>query len=103
MSVRLLCSPPEGLEFNSWYDAYLLCANSCENLSPPNNRYCFSSCSGAVFPCVQYEEISSSSSEECTNDGFNPDNVLRGFTDYNDIFVIIFACFILVKLVNMAK
>jgi len=55
MANQLLCVPPEGLDFYSWYDAYLQCAGSCENLSSPNNRLCWSSCGNAVFPCSLFE------------------------------------------------
>jgi hypothetical protein len=56
--------------------------------------------------CRQFASSSSfqsSTSSECSSDEFNPVNVLRGFADYWEIFYLIFACFCLVKLVNMAK
>jgi len=47
----------------------------------------------------------SSTSSECPsgNNDFNFENVMRGFSDYNDVFVLMFACFLLVKLIWMAK
>jgi len=45
----------------------------------------------------------SSTSTDCPGNEFNPVNVLNGFRDYWDIFYLIFACFILVKLLNLIK
>jgi len=53
----------------------------------------------SASPPLEY----SSTSWDCPSNEFNPVNVLNGFSDYWEVFYLIFACFILVKLVNMIK
>jgi len=48
-------------------------------------------------------ELSSSSDDSSHGNDFDFNEVKRGFNDFNDIFVLIFACFLLVKLIWMAK
>jgi len=48
---------------------------------------------------------SSSTSSECSegNNDFDFENVKNGFRDYYEYFFLLFACFCLIKLLNMAK
>jgi len=97
----------------SYCTGYYMIRGSCSELS-------FSSSSVFVPPVSSSSSASppppvssasppppdySSGSEECSsNDNdFNFDNVMRGFADYNYFFFMVFACFCLVKLVNMIK
>ena len=59
-----------------------------------------SSCIKYYMPdCQPYEASVSSSS----GNDFDFNEVKRGFNDFNDIFVLMFACFLLVKLIWLAK
>jgi len=62
------------------------------------------SCTNLGYPPSSSSQYSSTSSE-CSegNNDFNFENVKNGFRDYYEFFFLLFACFCLVKLLNMAK
>jgi len=67
-------------------------------------QYYLSGCLEYVPPSSSSQQYSSTSTEcPSGNNEFNFENVMRGFSDYNYVFFTIFACFILVKLLNLLK
>jgi len=79
--------------------------NYCDWGSVGNEAVASKGCVKAyLYNCRIVDSSSGSQSQySSTSVEFNPDNVIRGFADYNEIFALIFACFVLVKLVWMAK
>jgi len=66
--------------------------------------YYLTNCREYIPPSSSSQQYSSTSSEcPSGNNDFNFENVMRGFSDYNEVFYTIFACFILVKLLNLIK
>lgn len=89
---------------------YYMIRGACES-SPPPPQLSSSSASSPPLPELSSSAIVvvppffSSSSDGSSGNGndFDFNEVKRGFSDFNDIFVLIFACFLLVKLIWMAK
>jgi len=101
---QLLC------DFNDNADSFyniVSIVNYCYYTTQDTRPLSESNCIKYYLPnCQLYIPPSSSSfasSSSGNGNDFDFSEVNRGFKDFNDIFVLIFACFLLVKLIWMAK